>query len=229
MLDNNPNYVPLKRIMEVANNVAGSSKSMAGAKRVIKNLRGGGQEILDPTESDINNTFIYRSVAIRNQILVQLADYADQAKGKGYIMSKSESKIKPTAFDLSQIKKQLEDEGVDLTGIDLETTMRIWNPNYLAGPNQVVIYRDGKPELYDVNPELYEAVSGLSPTMGSALTQALMAIANVTKTGIIFTPKYLMYNSARDVFHNLISSEAGINLLDIFKGFIDARPTGHRK
>jgi hypothetical protein len=219
MLKENKNYAPLKRIIEAVNTKPGSGRSLSGAKKVVKKVKGGGEDIIDVMESDINNTFIYRSAAIRNQILVQLADYADRAGNKGYIMAKSESKIKPTSFNLEQVKKELDDLGVDTTGIDLNVMARIWNPNYLAGPNQVVIYRKGNPELYDINPELYNAVKYLTPEMGGVIVKALSSIANISKTGIIFTPKYLMYNSARDTLHNLIATDSGINPLDIIGGF----------
>lgn len=219
----NPNYVSLKRIMDTFENVAtGSSNKLGGSKRVIKKLKGGGEDIMDPEESDITNTFIYRSVALRNRVLADLADLADKAKGKGAIMVKSPVKIKATSFNIENVKKALNDAGIDTQGLNLDIMATLFMPNYLAGPNQVIVYRKGKPELYDVDPDLYGAVTALQPNQASVLTKVMMFAATLQKTGIIFTPKYIAYNLGRDFFHSLVASESGINPIDIMRGFVSS-------
>lgn len=216
----NPNYVPLKRIKEAFSYVSGSSTKLSGAKKLIKRLRGGGETIQDPGENDINNTFLYRSVSLRNKLLVELANLADQAEGKGYIMARSARKLTPVTFNLEKVRSALEEMGIEAEGIDLDVMVRIFQPNYLAGPNQIVVYRNGEPQLYDIHPDIYEAVSGLSPQEMTKLIEILMTIGQVQKTGIIFTPKYISYNFSRDTFHNLVASQSGINMIDIIQGCI---------
>lgn len=222
----NPNYVPLKRIMEAFDHVAGSSNRLGGSKRVIKRLRGGGEDIEDPEISDINNTFIYRSVAMRNALLRELADMADSVEGKGGIMARTPIKLKAIQFNLEHVRKTLTDMGVQVDGIDLDVMSRIFQPNYLAGPNQLIVYRNGEPILYDVHPELYDAVKGLNYESMSKFAEIMMSVAQIQKAGIIFTPKYVTYNFARDTFHNLIASDVNITPLDILKGFIDVSTGG---
>jgi hypothetical protein len=232
----NPNYVSLKRIKEAFDYVAGTSQKLGAAKRVVKGLKGGGEDIMDPEENDINNTFIYRSVAMRNRLLLELADMADKAEGKGKIMSRAPVQLKAVQFNLEKVKKYLYDvfegmEGIEevygdakqfVDSLDLDTMARIFNPQYLAGPNQVVVYRDGEPVLYDVHPDLYEAIKGLTPENVNLVTKVLMNLAQVQKTGIIYTPQFIYRNAARDTFHNLVSSDTHLNPVDIFQGFWSA-------
>ena len=232
----NPNYVSMKRIKEAFDYVAGTSQKLGAAKRVVKRRTGGGEDIMDPEENDITNTFIYRSVAMRNHLLTRLADISDSVEGKGKIMAKAPVKTKVLMFNLEKVKKYLYEifdgmEGIEehyggaksfVDSLDLDILARVFNPQYLAGPNQVVVYRNGEPEIYDVHPDLYEAVKGLSPENMTLLTETLMAIAQVTKSGIIYTPQFIARNAARDTFHNLISSETNLNPVDIFSGFYSA-------
>jgi predicted RNA methylase len=219
----NPNHVSLKRIHDTLNSVAGSGRSLGGSKKVIKSLKGGGQDIVDPEESIINNTFINRSVAMRNALLVKLADLADNAKGKGFIMAKAKTQFNVTKFNLEQLKELIQQQmGGLFDNVNLDVMARIFTPNYLAGPNQIVVYRKGQPVLYDVNPFLYNSISSMTNTQQNLFLEALMLAARIQKAGIIFTPKYLAYNLSRDTIHNLVASRNDISPVDIALGFVSA-------
>jgi hypothetical protein len=108
----NQNYAPLQRILgtyrkETMGRVSlrtGSNRAIGGSKKVIHELRGGGEDIINPIESDINNIFLYLSAAQRNYILMELAEMADKAEGAGNIMARAKTKFKMTSFNLSQLK-----------------------------------------------------------------------------------------------------------------------------
>lgn len=232
----NPNYVSLKRIKEAFDYVAGTSPRLGGAKKVVKRRTGGGEDIMDPEESDINNTFIYRNVAMRNRLLLKLVDMSELAEGKGAIITKAKDKFKATEFNLNKVKKYLYDvfESVEevrdkygsakkfVDSLDLNTMVRIFDPQYLAGPNQIVVYRDGQPELYDVHPDVYEAVKGLTPETFGPIVKFLAGVSQVRRTGIIFTLQFVYRNLGRDTQHNLISSDSGIHMGNIISGFYSA-------
>lgn len=233
--DANPNYVSLKRIKEAIETVSGSGSKLGGAKKVIKKRTGGGEDIIDPEEFDIANTFINRSVAMRNKMLQELLRMSEQSEGKGWLMSRAPSKTKITEFNLEEVKKYLRealqnsmpdlmDEYGDakqfVDTLDLDIMARVFDPNYLAGPNQIVVYENGDPILVDVHPELYESIVGINVEDANAITKAMMIAAQIQKTGIILTPRFIAYNMGRDTFHNLVSTDSGINPVDIFGGLI---------
>ncbi|MDD4565509.1 MAG: hypothetical protein PHE79_08585 [Eubacteriales bacterium] len=232
----NPNYVSLKRIKEAFDYVAGTSPRLGGAKKVVKRRTGGGEDIMDPEESDINNTFIYRNVAMRNKLLLKLVDMSELAEGKGAIITKAKDKFKATEFNLNKVKKYLYDvfDGVEeirekygdakkfVDSLDLNTMVRIFDPQYLAGPNQIVVYRDGSPELYDVHPDVHEAIKGLTPETLGPIVKFLAGVSQVRRTGIIFTLQFVYRNLGRDTQHNLVSSDSGIHIGNVISGFYSA-------
>lgn len=224
----NPNYVSLQRIMDAFDGVAGSTGKLGGAKKLVKRAVGSGRDILDPEESLINNTFLYRSAAMRNKILLDFVDMFDHSvnknapKGLGHLVSRSQVDMKKIQFNMQKIEKELKDMGVDTTGMNLDVLARIYSPNYLAGSNQVVVYRKGEPILYDVHPELYEAMVGMKYDSMNLITNMLASVAHLQKAGIILTEKYLAYNFTRDAAGGLITSNAGIKPWDIALGIVDA-------
>lgn len=223
MVDENPNYVPLKRDFENYKTVAGTGKKMAASRNVIKKVKGSGRDIIDPEVNDITNTFAYQSAAERNAILLKLADLSKEAQDAGHIMSKSQIPMKSIELNRKQLEKIISEvmEKNDLgqmENMDLDVMNRIFKPNYSANENQVIVYRNGKPELYDIHPHLYKTISGLNVDQANVIIELMNRIGRVSKAGIIFTPTYLYRNISRDTFQNLIGSEAGITVLDIFGG-----------
>jgi len=224
MYMSNRNYVPLKRIMDAFDFVAGSGGKLGSAKKLIKGVAGSGRDIMDPEESDINNTFLYRSAAMRNVILQNLTNMFDHEvnpnakEGMGWLISRAPTRVQPVEFNLSQVEKYLKDLGVDTSGLDLDIMARVFMPNYLAKENQIVVYRNGRPVIYDVHPELYNAISGMRFEQLEWITKPLVAIASLQRAGIIYTEKYLMNNLFRDVGHSLISSKSGIKPWSIIGG-----------
>ncbi|MDI9413487.1 MAG: hypothetical protein QM401_07925, partial [Bacillota bacterium] len=228
----NPNHVPLQRVKEAFDYVAGTSQKLAGARKIVKGVKGSGEEIQDPEENMINNVFIIRSVAMRNKLGVRMAEIADKVEGKGYVMAPASQKFKMTEFNLNAVRKYLyevfkEEEGIKeayfdvkqfVDNLDLDIMARIFQPQNLAGPNQWIIYKDGEPVVYDVHPDVYRAVKGLTPENMNLLTEILMNLAQIQKAGIIYTPKFIARNFGRDTFHNLVTSESGINPIDIARG-----------
>jgi hypothetical protein len=219
MIEENPNYAPLKRDFgQDSKTAVGVGKRLAGSKKLVKGLRGGGQDISDVEQSDIANTFMYRSAAMRNKILLELVDVGNSVEGFGNVIQRADPKFKVAEFTLEQLKGQLNKLDIDVDGVDPETAMRIIKPNYLAGENQIVVYRDGKPEVYDVHPDLYASLSGMSPELGGMVIQVMAAISTVQKAGIVLSQKFITYNFGRDTNRSSISTNAGINPFSIMVG-----------
>jgi hypothetical protein len=229
--EDNPNHIHLFRVLD--DGIVGT-KSTKG--NPVKALRGGGQEILNPYESMVNMTFIMWGAAKRQQLLRELADMADKAEGKGVVMVKSPYGFNVTEFNLNEVKKQiinaLLEQGVDLDefykgfDIDLEfdTMVKVFRPNFFAKANQLAIYRDGKIELYDVEPELYKALGGMNPVTFNTTMKFLMNVAmkvgDFQAANILYTPRFIFWNTIRESLTAWLQTRAGINMFDILKGAV---------
>jgi pyrimidine operon attenuation protein/uracil phosphoribosyltransferase len=226
----NPNHIHLFRVHD-----DGLSKQSSRGNPV-KRLKGGGQEILNPYESMVNMTFTIWGAAKRQQLLLELADMADEAEGKGAVMVKSPYEFKVTEFNLNEVKKQIIEsllqQGVNLDkfykgfDIDLEfdTMVKIFRPNFFAKNNQLAIYRNGKIVLYDVEPELYKALSGMNPvTFNTAMKfvmNVMMKVGDFQAANILYTPRFVVWNTVRESLTAWLQTRAGISVLDIAKGAV---------
>jgi hypothetical protein len=235
----NVNHVPLYRIREAANAIrAGSGNTLGQSKKVIKKAIGSGATIIDPLESMIADSFIIRRAAESNSILRELKNMSREVEGIGMMVEKVDIKGEVTKFTVEEVKGQLNKmadlikaESGDSTFKDalenmdekyLETMLSIYKPLYKEGDNEVTIYDNGKAELYQVDPELYKAIKGLNKEQSHFILRMLNIPKRVLQFGAVTTVDFVMRNMARDTGTSSIQSEAGINPVDIFKGYVSA-------
>jgi|GEM_PF-2257846 len=232
---NNPNHMPLHRIMEaVETHKPGSGRTLGQSKRVIKKAIGSGKTIIDPLESIIADTYIIRRAAEANMILRDLKKAVETIDGFGDIMEAVPPGLKMTQFTVDEIKKQLIDMAEETQNEDLkkalesmtdeqmETSLKVFRPLFIGRDGDITIYENGKPHLYLVEPELYRAIKGLNRQASHFLIRALNIPKRVLQAGAVTTVDFMMRNMARDTLTSLIQSRAGLNPLDIFKGYVSA-------
>lgn len=228
--ENNPNHVPLYRIQEAVEAVHGGSGSTLGqSKKVVKKAKGSGKTIIDPIESMIFNAFIIRRAAEANQINSMLADMADSIEGFGDLVEAVPPGMKGFTFNVEEIEKKLKDmwetdtgQELDTTGVDLDKLVTLFRANYRERNNEITVYRNGKPKLYQLETELYKAIKGLNREASHFIIRALNVPKRILQSGAVTTVQFVMRNIARDTSASLIQSEAGINLADIFKSYWSA-------
>jgi hypothetical protein len=221
--ENNPNHVPLYRIQEAVDTIrTGSGNTLGQSKKVIKKAKGSGKTIIDPIESIIADAFIVRRAAEANSVLGTLADMADKIEGFGDVMEAVPPGIKGTTFNVEEISKTLEDMGIDTEGVDLDKLVTIFRVNYSERPNEITVYRNGKPKLYQMESEIFKAIKGLNRQASHFLIRMLNVPKRVIQAGAVTTVQFVMRNIARDTQTSLINSEAGINPIDIMKGYASA-------
>jgi len=227
--EQNPNHIHLFRVLD--DGFAGIKSSKGNP---VKSLRGGGQEILNPYESMVNMTFVMWGAAKRQQLLLEIADMANRAEGKGAVMVKSPYGLKVTEFNLDEVKKQIIDSLIKLevnldeyyNGFDIDmefdTMAKIFRPNFIAKANQLAIYRNGNIELYDVEPELYKALSGMNPVTFNTAMRFIMNIAmkvgDFQAANILYTPRFVVWNTIRETLTSWLQSRTGITIFDIVRG-----------
>jgi hypothetical protein len=223
ILVQNPNYVPLHRIQEAVEAVHGGSGSTLGqTKKVIKRAKGSGKTIIDPLERMIYNSFIIRRAAEGNKILGMLYDMANNVEGFGEVVEIVPPGVKGFTFNIEEIKKQLEDMDIDTEGLDLDKLVTLFRANYKERNNEVTYYKNGKPILMELDPELYKAVKGLNRQASHFIIRWLNTPKRILQAGAVTTLQFVMRNMGRDTSTSLIQSEAGINPWDIIRGYASA-------
>ena len=212
----NRNYVPFYRVMEAgAGGKGGGGKSFGDLWNPVARMKGSTREIIDPLESIFKNTHTLINLAERNRIGQAVVRQAAKTEGGGQWAERVPAKLQPTQFSLGEIKKVLEDAGVDVKAIpkkDLEAVATVFRPNVKgsARENVITVFEGGKSELYQIQPDLYKVVKGLETQEANVLIDILSKPAKLLRLGATGVgPEFLFRNPLRDTWTAYIQSRNG--------------------
>ncbi len=218
----NQEYVPFYRVFDPNAGGIGFGKRGFGDLSVpIKRLKGSGRTIVDPLESIIKNTYYMINLAERNNVGRPLVDFANKYEGMGKFVEKVDPKVHPISFNLGEIKKYLEQVGVDLPPDALQEVATVFRPNMTgsAKENILTVWRNGKPELYQLDPDLYRAVLMLDRESTNTLVKLMSYPASWLRAGAVLNPEFAIRNMMRDAFGSWVFSKYGfVPGLDTVRG-----------
>ncbi|MCH8268985.1 MAG: hypothetical protein IH846_15870, partial [Acidobacteria bacterium] len=220
----NRNYVPFYRFFE---DVWAKAPAQAGKQRFadlwqpVKRLKGSTREIIDPLESIVKNTYAFINLAERNRIAQALVEQARTTEGAGRWVEPLPAGRKPTTFRLDEIRRALEDAGIDLGEAgNLETIASVFRPTKPAGENVISVWQKGKPAYYEVHPELYRALNALDAESSNILIRLLSMPARALRLGATaISPEFVIRNPLRDTMTAYAQSKHGfVPGLDTLRG-----------
>jgi hypothetical protein len=225
--DMNRNYVPFFRVAESDPKFKfRSGKTMVDLWAPVKRMKGSGREIIDPLESIIKNTYQFINMAERNKVGLALARQAAKTEGSAQWIEEVAGPMKPTSFELAEVKKQLEAAGADLSKADLETVATVFRPSALApkGENILTVIDDGKRRFFQVQPELYNALKALDEEQSNILIRMLSAPASLLRLGATsLSDTFVTRNPMRDTVTAFLQSQNGFKPgVDTFRGLFHA-------
>jgi len=221
----NQYYVPFYRVFEDslnANYGFGKSK-YANIASPVKRLKGSERDIIDPLESIVKNTFFMINVAERNRVGRAIAELSS-VEGAGAWVEKLPSPVHGISFNLKEIENALEAVGIDTENIDIDSIATIFRPtSFPAGKENILtVFRNGKKEFYQLDPELYRATLALDKEASSLLINLLSVPARTLRAGATLTPEFMARNPVRDIQEAMIYSKYGFNPTDFAKGLFHA-------
>ena len=92
-----------------------------------------------------------------------------------------------------------------------------------ARENILKVYRDGKPEYYQLQPDLYRATLALDSESANVLVKLLQYPAGWLRAGATLSPDFMIRNPIRDMFSAFINSKYGfIPAVDTMRGLFHA-------
>lgn len=203
MREQNPFHVPFYRVFDDVNKSGGrgNGKNFANLQQAIKKMKdtGSSRDIINPLESVVKDTFLFLSLAERNNVARSLADLT-KYDDSGQWLEKIEMPNTPVRFSLEDVEKQLEKAGVDLNEADLGAMLMVFRANNRPNSKEQVItvWRDGKQELYQVkDPDLYQALLALDPEPFNWIVKYLSIPNNTLRTGITLSPAFTIKSALR--------------------------------
>jgi diguanylate cyclase (GGDEF)-like protein len=213
-------FVPFHRMYEAgAGEKSTESRLKSGSSAVdlwqpVKGMTGSWRPIIDPLESIIKNTYTLINVAERNLVGQALANLSKEDGAGRWISGPLTAKAIPQTFALERIKNALSAAGVDIAdpNLNLDQLATIFVYNAVPSPkeNIITVYFKGKPTLYQLEPNLYEAVKGLDKDSIGILMRIAAIPASILRTGATgINPEFASRNIARDMLTAWAQTEIG--------------------
>lgn len=219
----NKSYVPFYRFMGDAADKAGSGGGKGFSPRnVLRRIKGSGRDILDPLESIVKNTYAMIEAAEKNRVARSLADLADKTEGAGGLVEKLPVKMQGTKISGAEVMRVLKgaDENAAKAFADAvergDLDVQAFRPDYrIDKKTEISVLRDGKREIYQVDPELAKIMNGLDGESLNTLTRLIAFPSKLLRAGATLTPEFIARNSMRDALSAFVQSEYG------FKPWVD--------
>ncbi len=212
-----PHHVPFYRLMDEQQGGSGGSlgnKKFANLPNPIKRAKGSEREIIDPLESIVKNTYAFINVADRNVIGQKIIELGKRPGMGKYVEKIPRGKI-PVILREEEIRNLIRDLGIDESEAgDIPREMVAAfrpNPRVPGNENILSVKFDGKPDLYQVHPDLYQAMAGLEQTSQNGLIKLLSIPAKTLRIGAtMYSPEFSLRNPTRDAWTAALYSKTGI-------------------
>lgn len=206
-----PSYVPFYRAKGKKTGLA--KGTFANQRSPIMRAKGSGELIISPTESIIRNTEKMVKYALRNQVMQELANYADNVDGFGQFMEKVPPDMIPHTVNIRGMKESFTDalqqvvnSGEDYFAVSdlfeelFGDTVTDFTPVANANKRIVTVMKGGKPSYYQIhNEEFYKSVAELAPQQVNGLLKISQTVMQPMKLLITQNnPVFAVTNAIRD-------------------------------
>jgi hypothetical protein len=197
----------------------------------LMEIRGGEQRLVDPLESLVKDTYLQIELAERNRVGVSFVELVERSEeiGERYARRK-EVKRRPVSVSEREqariVKRFLEgemgEEGIPIRELDsaMDGTFTIFRPwAQRLGKNEIAVYREGKREIWEVDPQLYNAFMSGDAVQANILSKIMQVPAKTLRAGSVLTPEFIARNIFRDSLSAFVFSDAGFKpLVDSWSG-----------
>jgi len=202
----NKAYVHFYRMFEEEGTTGVGTKTV---RNPIKRVVGGKSDIMDPILADVQDTFLFITLAERNasrQELVKTPGLAEKVK----------TPIRPIELLDSETKKILLENGIKEKDTEPFTIFRALTK--LPERDEIVVFEDGKRLVYRVDPAVAEVFNGMDSKSASMLAKLMFTPASLLRAGTVLSPDFLPRNLMRDALSSVIY--AGSHPIKTIKGGI---------
>lgn len=232
-----PHYLPLQRVFdpgEWAGAGGGAGRGFANVSSPIHKRTGSGRRVKNILESMIRQTAEIISTADRLRVGKAIVELGEKQGGHAKWFREVPMPKKPVKFSLEQIKKQLENAGVDVEdpSIMFDQMMTIFTNAPVKGGkgNLSSFWVNGKQRVFELNPDLYSAVASIQTPNIGPLLKFFSAPARAVRLGATgLQPGFgLITNMLRDTFTFGLQTEfAQGTPLEVAKGLVQRIQPGN--
>ncbi|HJW82429.1 MAG TPA: LPD38 domain-containing protein [Acidiferrobacterales bacterium] len=216
MKEAHKDYVPFYRLMDEA----GQGRGIGVGLRVrdpIKGIKGSERQILDPLESIIKNTYSYMQLADRNMVGRALVELAEKHPRGAEMLQPIPQKLSKVTISEAEINKFLKEQGIDDTVGDALSVFR--HGGFTPRPDQIVVFRNGVKEVYQVSRDLADAFNKTDRFTASMVVKMMSIPASTLRAGAVLSPDFMARNLSRDQLSAFVNSSHGFTMItDALRG-----------
>jgi len=215
----NKAYVPFHRSMDNADMF--TSNKNVKSWNPIKRMQGSERDILSPVETIIRNTHMFIDLAEKNRALTALVRAGNNRALSG-LVTRAPRQTHPVNVTRDEVENFLQGSGIQVPpGFQqAPDSFTIFRPNsFRPAPDEIAVFKNGKREVYKVDPEVANAVNGMGHQEIDLVTRVLSVPARLLRAGATLSPEFLVKNPARDQLVAMIFSKNGyLPVIDYVRG-----------
>lgn len=215
----NKSYVPFHRAMDNADMF--TSNRNIKSWNPIKKIQGSERDILSPIETIIRNTHMFMDLAEKNRALTALVKAGNNRALSG-LVQKAPRQTHPVNVTKDEVENFLRGSGIQIPpGFQSAPDhFTIFRPNsFRPAPDEIAVFKNGKREVYKVDPEVANAVNGMGHHEVDLVTRFLSTPARMLRAGATLSPEFLVKNPARDQLVAMVFSKNGyLPVIDYIRG-----------
>jgi hypothetical protein len=214
MREANKDFVPFNRVMDKEGTGSGLRTT-----KPIKGIKGSERQIIDPIESMIKNAYVLTTLAERNRTMNALIELSE-ARPDLKVARKKKASSTVSKVESKELKKllepYLESEALDQLS---EADISVFRSKVFINDKDVIRFKDGKPEVYEVDADLARALAALDRGALDATVKILALPASLLRTGAILSPEFMARNFTRDTLSAFLFSKDGfVPVIDTLTG-----------
>ena len=218
-------YAPFYRVLDSQSSPSGLAKNrFANLTNPVKKLsQKAAGDIYSPVENILYNTYAIINAAERNRIGAAIIKAEKEVPGIGGLVERLPVDMKPFTVKPEEMaahfKRMGQDAGIDFDefGIDPKDigSLTAWRPNYTPKPGEVIFYDKGTPKVYQLAPDLYEAITKVNTDTLDMATKIASLPAKWLRVGATLSPEFVGRNPFRDQMTAFVFSKYG------YRPFVD--------
>jgi hypothetical protein len=177
-------HLSFRRTGKTQIGAAGAGSILKPGKAIYR-ATGSGRPLINPFESDITNTQKFIKIAMKADIAQTMADFAgDYPESYGQVLKPVSAPQKSIVFTAAKLKNYLVSEGIDITDLDMEKMVNIFQISTTGKGNIIpILLPNGKRKFFEVDEKFYKAINAVGPAQIGTLTKFLRPFAVVKRLG----------------------------------------------
>lgn len=220
--------------LEIGGVGPGSGSGFEIKNSPIKKMKGSTQDIVDPLESVIKNTYAFIQATERNAVGQALVKLAKSSGGMGKYVAEIPDQQKAIQFSLDEIRRQMTPAELShfnaLPQSIQDKMFMVFRKGNAPQKGVISVWEGGKQKLYQVHPEIESVMKTLDRETAPLWVQMMAKPASWLRAGATLTPEFATRNIVMDTLSAALFSRYQVTpVVDVMRSVFNGISNVGRK